>query len=180
MGDYTAAINLDVEFLVVTCGECGGTYGIASRYAQQKKDEGGSWHCPYCQVGWGYGETTLDRLMKEKRELKLKLEREETRRRWEQRQKEQARAEATHEAARANGFKGAMVKAKKRVGRGVCPCCNRSFEDLRRHMASKHPEYADEDPMPEDLRFHCGATTATGDPCSREVNAPDATCWQHS
>jgi hypothetical protein len=23
----------------------------------------------------------------------------------------------------------------------VCPCCNRSFQNLRRHMATKHPEF---------------------------------------
>lgn len=27
-----------------------------------------------------------------------------------------------------------------RVQKGVCPCCNRSFQDLARHMESKHPE----------------------------------------
>ncbi len=55
----------------------------------------------------------------------------------------QVREEAAHERARANGYKGAMTKAKNRVGKGVCPCCNREFVRLKRHMASKHPEYAD-------------------------------------
>ncbi len=27
-----------------------------------------------------------------------------------------------------------------RVHKGVCPCCNRNFKDLRRHMETKHPE----------------------------------------
>jgi hypothetical protein len=25
----------------------------------------------------------------------------------------------------------------------VCPCCNRTFQALARHMNSKHPTYAD-------------------------------------
>lgn len=28
----------------------------------------------------------------------------------------------------------------KRVHNGVCPCCNRSFVNLQRHMKTKHPE----------------------------------------
>lgn len=28
----------------------------------------------------------------------------------------------------------------KRVSKGVCPCCNRTFIDLQRHMKTKHPE----------------------------------------
>jgi hypothetical protein len=31
-----------------------------------------------------------------------------------------------------------------RIGNGVCPCCNRSFTNLRRHMTTKHPEYPKE------------------------------------
>lgn len=37
--------------------------------------------------------------------------------------------------------KGATTRAKKRHAAGVCPCCKRSFAQLRRHIASQHPEY---------------------------------------
>lgn len=37
--------------------------------------------------------------------------------------------------------KGVVTKIKKRVSKGVCPCCNRSFENLKNHMESQHPEY---------------------------------------
>lgn len=30
-------------------------------------------------------------------------------------------------------------------GHGVCPCCNRTFSDLQRHMASKHKGFAAEE-----------------------------------
>lgn len=33
-------------------------------------------------------------------------------------------------------------KIEKRVANGVCPCCNRTFEDLARHMSTKHKDYA--------------------------------------
>ena len=33
-------------------------------------------------------------------------------------------------------------KQLKRVHNGVCPCCNRSFQNLQKHMKTKHPEIA--------------------------------------
>jgi hypothetical protein len=38
--------------------------------------------------------------------------------------------------------RGVVTRIKNRVGHGVCPCCNRTFGDLARHMASKHADYA--------------------------------------
>lgn len=29
-------------------------------------------------------------------------------------------------------------RVTKRVSAGVCPCCNRTFQNLARHMASRH------------------------------------------
>lgn len=37
-----------------------------------------------------------------------------------------------------------LVKANKKLERarnGICPCCKRSFSALRRHMATKHPDF---------------------------------------
>lgn len=40
--------------------------------------------------------------------------------------------------------KGQLTKAKKRIGKGVCPCCNRHFTNVERHMATQHPKHASE------------------------------------
>ena len=42
-----------------------------------------------------------------------------------------------------------LRRIKKRVGNGVCPCCNRTFQDLQKHMATKHPEVKEEVNTPE-------------------------------
>lgn len=41
----------------------------------------------------------------------------------------------------ASYARGQLTKLKRRVSNGVCPCCNRSFADLHRHMTEKHPDY---------------------------------------
>lgn len=57
-----------------------------------------------------------------------------------------ARDRAARDQAEASlrATKGVVTRQRERLERvaaGVCPCCNRSFRDLRRHMQTKHPEY---------------------------------------
>ena len=42
----------------------------------------------------------------------------------------------------SRSLKGIITKQKKRIQHGVCPCCKRSFQNLRRHMSNKHPEFS--------------------------------------
>lgn len=44
--------------------------------------------------------------------------------------------ERSHQATR-----GHLTRQRKRASAGVCPCCNRTFQQLARHMKSKHPEF---------------------------------------
>lgn len=32
-------------------------------------------------------------------------------------------------------------KAQRRASAGVCPCCNRTFSQMQRHLKSKHPDF---------------------------------------
>lgn len=74
----------------------------------------------------------------------------------------EARERAEKERHRANGYKGHATRITKRAKAGVCPCCNRSFENLRRHMATKHPTFT-----PMELEQTEGATRCSALPaCS--------------
>ena len=42
---------------------------------------------------------------------------------------------------RVIALKGVITKTKNRVSAGVCPCCNRTFQNLARHMTAKHADY---------------------------------------
>ena len=119
-------LSLPVQLTSEDCGECGGTFAINTTYRQRCYDEGKKvFHCPYCQTPWGW--TGKGRLQIAERELeaervrlRLALARENT-----------ERAE-----------KEKLERKLKRVGRGVCPECNRSFANLARHMNCKHLEKA--------------------------------------
>jgi hypothetical protein len=40
--------------------------------------------------------------------------------------------------------KGKLKARSERVKTGVCPCCNRTFVNLQRHMVTKHPKWNDD------------------------------------
>lgn len=128
------AIDIHVPMTAVTCGECGGSYAITTRHFNQCRERGESWNCPYCCVGWGFaGRGKIA-------ELKAEIEREKRRADFHQTHGRRMAEERDHEKRRASSFKGHLTRVKTRVGRGVCPCCNRTFENLRRHMESQHPQ----------------------------------------
>lgn len=117
-------LALYVQLTEINCGECGGTYAINERYRKQREDKSGFWTCPYCKCSWGYGEGALQRAQRE-----LEAEKQRTR-----------LALARENAERAE--KDKLARKLKRVGRGTCPDCNRSFQNLARHMACKHGDKA--------------------------------------
>lgn len=106
----------------------------------------------YCVHGhsgvWPVGESEEDKLRRERNYLKQQMaQKDDEIRQWRATADDQcarrkvAEEQAEHQKRRANGYKGHATKITKRAKAGVCPCCNRSFENLRRHMATKHPTF---------------------------------------
>lgn len=58
----------------------------------------------------------------------------------------------------------ALIRDRHRFANGVCPCCNRSFGNVRRHMASQHPDYDATDVTTAAPRYRCS--------CGREFETP--------
>ena len=117
--------GISVTLTQISCGSCGGTYAINERYRKDREDKGESWTCPYCRCGWGYSKGTIQ-------ELKEELEAERKRTRLALERENEERLE-----------KDRLARKLKRVGRGVCPECNRTFENLARHMKCKHEKSAE-------------------------------------
>ena len=137
---YTFSLRKgEVSLTTINCGRCGGIYAINERYRAQKEEEGGSWNCPYCKVGWGYSDNNENsRLRREKAALEQRLREEKIR-------TQTARVSAQFHKNQAIAYKGHKTRLQKRIKAGVCPCCNRTFKQLAEHMASEHPDYkADE------------------------------------
>lgn len=76
-------------------------------------------------------------------ETKLRRERDQLQQRIAQRDDEIKRQRELKEAAerREAAQKANVTKLKKRASAGVCPCCNRTFLALQKHMQHKHPQF---------------------------------------
>lgn len=129
------AIHVTVELTEINCGQCGGTYAINERKRAKCNEDGTGWHCPYCQTDWGYFKNG------ENARLKRELEEERAKVAQERKRKEWAEQEAKNADARRAAAVGQVTKLKKRIAGGACPCCKRSFQNLHRHMTTKHPDF---------------------------------------
>lgn len=129
MATLTETIELEVE----DCRVCGVPHAIPKAMRTEKYNNGGAWYCPNGHhIGWTAGncKTGLQKLREENARLSSKVHY----------QSEQLGAERKRTAA----AKAEAEKERKRIANGVCRCCNRSFQNLRRHIATKHPEIVPE------------------------------------
>ena len=121
------------QLVVHTCW-CGIRHAIPSSLSRQATHNGRAVHCPLGHE-WVKKETEAERLKK-----KLQRERADHDQSWaawrdeKQSLKNQIRSQ-----------KAAKTRIKNRVAAGVCPCCNRTFQNLHRHMQSQHPDFASTD-----------------------------------
>jgi len=124
---YAISKKLILEECV--CIRCGVDFAIPEDMIKSFRRSGGFYHCPNGHPqGWEKG-AEHTRI----KELERELEQERERKRLALARENEAKAQLTKAEAK-------IEKQKKRTRAGVCPCCDRTFSQLARHMATKHPE----------------------------------------
>lgn len=135
----TDTLTYTGELTVLTCW-CGIRHAVPAelrRHQLRRHNDGGQVPGIYCPLGHSHcpaGTPDVEREREQRQSLEAALRAE----------RDQHDAERRAHAA----TKGQLTKTKKRVAGGVCPCCNRSFVNLARHMAGQHPSYATEQATP--------------------------------
>jgi len=123
-------VALITTFQTVTCAEerCGFTFAVPQHWWQKMHDQHRSIYCPKCKSGTYWpSESDEEKL---RRQLHSANDMLATSRREAARLERQRRAE-----------KAAKTRLKNRIAAGVCPCCNRTFANLARHMTGQHPDF---------------------------------------
>lgn len=119
--------------VVATCPVCGVGHAIPEALNTQAKRHGKSVFCPLGH-SWIYTKTVEQDLAEAKRDAEY----------YRGRLKDEQAAHGRTER-RLNATRGVVTRTKRRIAAGVCPCCKRTFQQLARHMAGQHPEYAQDD-----------------------------------
>lgn len=113
-----------MTFATETCCKCGIAFAMTVDFQRRRRADRGTFYCPA-----GHGQHYTGK--SEEQKLREKVE-----------QLERDNASAFNSAARAREERDQIARAhtrmRTRVMNGVCPCCNRTFQNLLSHMRSEH------------------------------------------
>lgn len=126
------------ELFTEDCCACGVLFAMPTDLKNRRLADKKNFWCPNGHAMSYEGETDAQKAKKAREELarvQKQLEYAQSSAAYTQKQLEETRKERTV-------LKGQLTRTKKRISNGVCPCCNRTFADLYRHMENKHPDYA--------------------------------------
>ena len=121
-----------IDFTLETCCACGIPFFMPTYHHKRlAANKGERFFCPN---GHGMSFTGPTEAQK----LKDKLEAL-------QKEKEKTEENLQNRWLDALGEKQKLEKQLKRIHKGVCTCCNRSFQNLKTHIEREHPELVDKD-----------------------------------
>ncbi|SII06571.1 Uncharacterised protein [Mycobacteroides abscessus subsp. abscessus] len=118
-------------FTVTYCGHegCGVPFALHDEFIRQRREDHKTWYCPNGHPRYYPRENETEKAKAAVRRLERQLA---------NRDEDLRAAKVAHAVT-----KGKLTKTRNRIAKGVCPCCNRSFANLQRHMAGQHPDYTD-------------------------------------
>lgn len=134
-------VFVESKIHILECATCNIDFGIGADFMRRRREDHAWFYCPNGHSNAYNGPSeTEKRATQAERELEAarSLAQRESQRR------QRAEAEARTADYRARAAKGQLTKARKRIAAGVCPCCNRQFQNVLRHMAGQHPEFLEQ------------------------------------
>lgn len=129
-----AVLDFQYQLETVECANCCMTFAVAGRFIRDRRDDHKGFYCPNGHTNFYNGKSEAEK-------LKDQLAQKERALSFEQSRVADLRRSKEHVENQLRSTKGLVTKAKKKLARvdnGVCPECKRSFQNLRRHMETKH------------------------------------------
>lgn len=122
--------TLTETMFIETCCDCGVTFAFTDGYREEKRKNGKTFYCPN-----GHAQHYTNSDAEKLRNALATVKRTEENAKW-------WREQAQEKGRSLSATRGQVTRIKNRIAKGVCPCCNRSFENLHDHMETQHPDYA--------------------------------------
>lgn len=130
----TLTLQTETEFFIESCFTCGCQFAMTRDFYDNRQRNKDSFYCPagHAQHYTGKSDRELRREAeaRERAALDQLQAAEAENRRIKREAAVERKAAATEQSRLAQRSRG-----------GVCPCCDRSFVQLARHMKTKHPEH---------------------------------------
>lgn len=126
------SIRADISFETFVCGTCGVEYAVRTEFVKKLRESHATFHCPNGH-GAHFPAKTEAEILKEKLSA-AEASAANLKKRTEWAEENERKATKERDAAKAEA-----ARLRKRAQNGACPCCKRTFSNLARHMAIKHP-----------------------------------------
>jgi hypothetical protein len=117
----------NTEFVTEECCSCGVAFAMTADLFRRRKSDHKDFYCPN-----GHGQHYTGKTEAQKLKERLALE----------------QSKSATLGLQLIGVKGRLDDAgrnysrmRERVKNGVCPCCNRTFQNLLNHIKTKHPDF---------------------------------------
>lgn len=141
MASKTTTLTISTTYVIRECNTCGIQFAVTEDFIERRDDHKG-FYCPNGHNLYFPQKSDADKLRDQLKEQERQTKKAE----YEGflYKQEYDREHEAHQATskQLSTTKGQLTKTKKRIAGGACPCCNRSFVDLHKHMHTQHPEYA--------------------------------------
>lgn len=130
----SAVLNFQAQLEIHYCPNCSMSFALPPRFIKERREGGASFYCPSGHK-MSFHESESDKLRKQLEAEKRSVE-------WLRQSARVKDSQLKGARIQIGKVKAKLQRAETRIAHGVCPCCNRSFQNLRRHMNTKHPDYA--------------------------------------
>jgi hypothetical protein len=141
-------LNVGERLVTETCYSCGVLFAMVEDFWEHRQNDRKNFYCPngHSQA-YLSGKTDAQKLRDaEARETALR--------------DQLAAAVRDAEATRV-----ALIRDRHRFANGVCPCCDRYFANVHRHVSSQHPDYdVTAVKQPQSTKYACS--------CGRRFTTP--------
>lgn len=135
------------QFEVIACCSCAMRFAVPHKWQAEREQDHVTFFCPNGHPQSYVGETDAEKFRRERDRLAQRIaQRDDEIAQWKATADEQARQRAEVEKR--------LKRVAKRTSAGTCPCCNRTFSALARHMQTKHPAFIAEQASGEGAAKH--------------------------
>lgn len=118
----TVNFNEVVTMVCLHCADCNVLFAMTKNLNERLRESHVVFYCPMGHNNYYGGDDEKQKLQKQLQE------------------KERQLIQAANNNLQKEQEIKRITRQLNRVKKGVCPCCNRTFSDLARHMQTRHPE----------------------------------------
>lgn len=141
--NYLTTFEIGVELELLTCTECGLSYGVPSAWVDGRRSDHKTWYCPNGHQRYFPGKSREEELRDELAKVRETAE-------YHRKRGDRLEDDKAHLKRVASAQKGVATRLRNKAVAGICAFCACEFPNVAEHVKAEHPsEVLEADPEPE-------------------------------